>query len=157
MKAGNPDVDVRNHARTIPGVPIVYVKKSIMELEQPSFATERAIKGIEKEKFKDGVGGAARGVKRGREDDDSDEDGDRSGGPKIRGLQKAKGPNPLSVKKKKPKMGKTKFKREEQDQAQSQDRLQKQKRHRGKRGKGGGHVEGATNGAKHGPVEQDSS
>lgn len=147
MRMGQPDVDVRNHARMIPGVPIIYVKKSIMELEQPSVATERAIRGFEKEKFRDGIGGATRGVKRGREDDESDLEDDKSGPTKARRLQKAKAPNPMSVKKKKPKTEKNDIKSETfeaQDQTQSENASSgKQKRRRGKRGKGGGQVQGA--------------
>jgi len=152
MRMGQPDVDVRNHARMIPGVPIIYVKKSVMELEQPSVATERAIRGFEKEKFRDGIGGATRGVKRGREDDESEQEDDKSGLTKARRLQKAKAPNPMSVKKKKPKTEQDDIKSEAfeaQDQAQSENASSgKQKRRRGKRGKGGGQVQGATEEAK---------
>ncbi|KAK5100958.1 hypothetical protein LTR70_001004 [Exophiala xenobiotica] len=148
MRMGQPDVDVRNHARMIPGVPIIYVKKSVMELEQPSVATERAIRGLEKEKFRDGIGGATRGVKRGREDDESEQEDDKSGPTKARRLQKAKAPNPMSVKRKKPKTEQDDIKSEPfeaQDQAQSENASSgKQKRRRGKRGKGGGQVQGAT-------------
>lgn len=158
MKMGQPDVDVRNLARTIPGVPIVYVKKSIMELEQPSVATERAIRGIEKEKFRDGVGGPTRGVKRGREDDDSEEDEQRNRAPAARGVHRPKAPNPMSVKKKKPKTEKNDFKAElgAQDQAQSEKSLSgKQKRRRGKRGKGSGQAEGAMDSVKQKTDERD--
>lgn len=158
LRAGQPDVDVRNHARMIPGVPIVYVKKSIMELEQPSVATERAIRGIEKDKFRDGVGGAARGVKRGREDDESDEDDERSGGQNARRTQKPKAPNPMSIKKKKPKAEKNEIKSEAQDQAQSENTSSgKQRKRRGKRGKGGGQDEGATGETKQEADEHDLS
>jgi len=158
MRAGQPDVDVRNHARMIPGVPIVYVKKSIMELEQPSVATERAIRGIEKDKFRDGVGGAARGVKRGREDEDSEADDEKNGGAKSRIMQRPKAPNPMSVKKKKPKTEKHDFKSQAQDQEQSETTSSgKQKRRRGKRGKGEGPAQSVTEDVVSQAGEHDSS
>ncbi|KAJ9651477.1 hypothetical protein H2198_009235 [Neophaeococcomyces mojaviensis] len=146
LKMGKPDVDVRDHARVIPGVPIVYVKRSVMILEEPSLATERAIRGVEREKYKDGVGGAARGVKRGREDsEDEDDDEDRAGGAKVRGLQKARGPNPLSVKRKRPKMSADVGQVTTDDGSQPANKS-KTKRRRGRRGKGTGqHVDGAEN------------
>ena len=160
IRMGQPPVDVRSYARMIPGVPIVYVKKSIMELEQPSVATERAIRGIEKDKFRDGVGGAARGVKRGRDDDDSDEDDDRNGELKARGLQRPKAPNPMSVKKKKKKAKTEKddFKSEAQKEAQPENASSgKQKKRRGKRGKGGGQARGATEEVKQEAADHDLS
>lgn len=97
--------DVREVARQIPGVPIVYVKRSVMILEELSAASERLIRGVEREKFKEGLIGDARGVKRKRpEEGDDGEDGEsgrKQINPKVRGLKKAKNPNPLSVKKKK--------------------------------------------------------
>ena len=63
-RTGHAEEDIRNYARMIPGVPIIYVKRSVMVLEEPSVASERSIRGVEKEKFKDGIGGAARGTMR---------------------------------------------------------------------------------------------
>lgn len=99
LKKGQLEVDVRDHARMIPGVPVIYVKRSVMVLEEPSVATERHIRGAEKDKFRDGIGGAPRGLKRGREDEES-EDESQPSGTKVRGLSRAKGPNPLSMRKK---------------------------------------------------------
>lgn len=132
----NIDVDIRDFARTIPGVPVVYVKRSVMILEEPSIATERAIRGDEKEKFKDGIGGAARGTKRGRaEDSDDDENGenDIATQPRIRGTAKARGPNPLSVRKKKVKLDQNTMTAETAEDAKKTLK----KRKRGKRGRGG--------------------
>lgn len=132
----NIDVDIRDFARTIPGVPVVYVKRSVMILEEPSIATERAIRGDEKEKFKDGIGGAARGTKRGRaEDSDDDENGenDIATQPRIRGTAKARGPNPLSVRKKKVKLDRNTTTAETAEDAKKTLK----KRKRGKRGRGG--------------------
>lgn len=96
-------VDIRERARMIPGVPIVYVTRSVMILEDLSRASENARRGQEKEKFREGLIG---GVKRKRDDDeDSVEDlvTDKTPESKLRGSKKAKGPNPLSVLKKKTK------------------------------------------------------
>jgi U3 small nucleolar RNA-associated protein 23 len=92
-------VDVRERARMVPGVPIVYVKRSVMILEEMSGASEMSKWGQEKEKFREGLLG-----KRKREDEDDellkDLMDDAVEAPR-RGLKKAKGPNPMSVMKKK--------------------------------------------------------
>lgn len=103
-KLGELEADVRDHARTIPGVPIVYVKRSVMILEEPSVASERAVRGTEKDKFRDGIGGTARGIKRKQEDDEEDASEEHQSGQAIhQRKRKVKEPNPLSVRKKKPK------------------------------------------------------
>lgn len=98
-------IDVRERARMIPGVPIVYVKRSVMILEELSGASEAVRRKAEKEKFSEGLIGLDRKRKRGEGDADSDDEdlglGDSETGPKVRGAKRAKGPNPLSVRKKK--------------------------------------------------------
>lgn len=111
---GRGELELRERARAIPGVPIVYVKRSVMVLEELSGASEAVRRGDEKQKFKEGLGLAnVRKRKRGQEDDDDngdmevedevlrellkEEDVQR---PTARGFGRAKGPNPLSVKKK---------------------------------------------------------
>ncbi|EXJ92354.1 hypothetical protein A1O3_00904 [Capronia epimyces CBS 606.96] len=97
-------LDVRERARLIPGVPIVYVKRSVMILEELSGASENVRRKGEKEKLAQGLLGVGdRKRKRGDGEENEDEldlEGQTSG-PGIRGLKKPKGPNPLSVKKKK--------------------------------------------------------
>ena len=98
-------VDVRERARLVPGVPIVYVKRSVMVLEELSMSSEAWMRKEERGKFKEGLMGP-RGVKRSREDDDDPIVRELMGEvdnyvDKTRGMQKAKGPNPLSVPKKK--------------------------------------------------------
>ncbi|KIW63857.1 hypothetical protein PV04_08829 [Phialophora macrospora] len=104
-------IDVRERARLIPGVPIVYVKRSVMILEEMSGVSERAIRKVEREKFGEGLTGLA-GRKRKRGEDDEEGEGARDDDllgdelrdgttTKMRGTRRAKGPNPLSVKKKK--------------------------------------------------------
>ncbi|KAJ6115974.1 rRNA processing protein [Penicillium sp. IBT 18751x] len=82
---------LRVQARSIPGVPIIYVKRSVMVLEPMSTPSENIRDGVERGKFRAGLDDPSLG-KRKREDEAE---------PlvKIPGLKKAKGPNPLSVKK----------------------------------------------------------
>ncbi|KAL1970442.1 hypothetical protein VTN77DRAFT_4086 [Rasamsonia byssochlamydoides] len=84
---------LRAGARSIPGVPIIYVKRSVMILEPMSTPSEKVRLGVEKSKFKTGIETALSAVGGKRKRDEQDE------GPRQRGLKKAKGPNPLSVKK----------------------------------------------------------
>jgi U3 small nucleolar RNA-associated protein 23 len=112
-KAGRAFVDVREAARNVPGVPIVYVKRSVMVLEELSKASLRAKGGVEKERLREGlIVGVRRKRKRGGEDGEGEGEGEGLGGTvggdgrevKRRVVKRAKGPNPLSVmKKKKPK------------------------------------------------------
>lgn len=82
---------LRRGARSIPGVPIVYVKRSVMILEPMSAPSEGIREGVEEDKLRTGL---------------TDQSVQKSGGPdsgekkkKKREPKKAKGPNPLSVKK----------------------------------------------------------
>lgn len=105
--------DVRERARMIPGVPVVYVKRSVMILEELSGVSERSKNKAERAKFSDGLVDT-RKRKRGEDGGDGSEDEleamllERealSQGPGVRGQKRAKGPNPMSVRKKKPKTG----------------------------------------------------
>lgn len=109
---GGSRVELRERIRQIPGVPIVYVKRSVMILEELSAASEAVRRQGEREKIKEGLGlGNDRKRKRGEEDGGEDgqenemirelmrEDGEQAHA--ARGMARAKGPNPLSVKKKK--------------------------------------------------------
>lgn len=82
--------NLRVRARSIPGVPIIYVKRSVMVLEPMSTPSENVREGVEKDKFR--VGLPEPQPKTG----DAPESAAKK---KIPGLKKAKGPNPLSVKK----------------------------------------------------------
>jgi U3 small nucleolar RNA-associated protein 23 len=84
---------LRIGARSVPGVPVVYVKRSVMVLEPMSSPSEHVREGFEEGKFRAGIEGDSSLGKRKR----SDEDGKNRKG----GVKKAKGPNPLSVKKSK--------------------------------------------------------
>ena len=101
-------VDVRERARLVPGVPIVYVKRSVMVLEELSSSSEAWMRKEERGKFREGLMGP-RGVKRSREDEEDPVVRDLMGEvgnyvEKTRGMQRAKGPNPMSVPKKKVKV-----------------------------------------------------
>jgi len=106
---------LRAHARSIPGVPIIYVKRSVMVLEPMSTPSENVRDGVERGKFRAGLDDPSLG-KRKRE-------GDAEPLVKIPGLKKAKGPNPLSVKKSKKKAesgsSATPKKQKSQDDAQA--------------------------------------
>ncbi|EAW08445.1 rRNA-binding ribosome biosynthesis protein UTP23 [Aspergillus clavatus NRRL 1] len=86
---------LRVSARSIPGVPIVYVKRSVMILEPMSTPSENLRDGVERSKFRAGLNDEATLGKRKR-----GEEGEEK---KKRASKKAKGPNPLSVKKSKKK------------------------------------------------------
>jgi U3 small nucleolar RNA-associated protein 23 len=101
---------IRAYAREIPGVPIVYVKRSVMILEELSSASLGVRRREEKDKFREGLlGMGSRKRKRDRDEDDgSNEDKNDEGEgdaatPKKKKTKKVRGPNPLSVLKKKPK------------------------------------------------------
>lgn len=109
--------EVRRHCRAIRGVPLVYVKRSVMVMEPMAEASLNAREGFEKGKFRAGIRGKHQGVsmKRKRQDgsdedeseddeaqgdNDSDTTADPSGAQKKwKKLRGPKGPNPLSVKK----------------------------------------------------------
>lgn len=85
---------LRNGARAIPGVPIVYVKRSVMVLEPMSRPSEGVRDGFEQGKFRVGLDESALG-KRKRDGEGGGEEKKKRAGPE----KKAKGPNPLSMRK----------------------------------------------------------
>ncbi|PLB41505.1 rRNA-binding ribosome biosynthesis protein UTP23 [Aspergillus candidus] len=90
----------RSAARSIPGVPIVYVKRSVMILEPMSAPSDGIREGYEKGKFRVGLNDEAMQKKRGAAGEgDKDKEKSKSKG----GVKKPKQPNPLSVKKPKKK------------------------------------------------------
>ncbi|OKL59673.1 hypothetical protein UA08_05123 [Talaromyces atroroseus] len=93
---------LRSGARSVPGVPIIYVKRSVMVLEPLSIPSEKVRLGVEKSKFKGGVEAALdviSGIKRKRDDEEEEETTTKTTTSRDRGLKKAKAPNPLSMKK----------------------------------------------------------
>lgn len=89
---------LRRGARSIPGVPIVYVKRSVMILEPMSSQSETVRDSFEKGKFRAGLTDESTLGKRKR-DATGDKDDATAKKAKSSGLKKIKGPNPLSVKK----------------------------------------------------------
>ncbi|KAK1143375.1 hypothetical protein N8T08_006703 [Aspergillus melleus] len=92
---------LRRQARSIPGVPIVYVKRSVMILEPMSMPSDEIREGVEKGKFRVGLTDETINKKK-REGAAEAKDAK-----KKPGFKKAKGPNPLSVKKPKKKVAET--------------------------------------------------
>jgi len=111
------DPKIRAYLRTIPGVPVIYIKRSVMIMEPMGGATERVKEKEEKAKFKAGIIGSrvtVAGQKRKREGEEVPDDGGDEGSsddedgktassepakPKIKKNRGNKGPNPLSMKK----------------------------------------------------------
>lgn len=125
LVVASQDDKLRTMLRGIPGVPLIYIKRSVMVMEPMGGATERVRETDERGKFRAGLKGARGGeaavmpsLKRKREVVDNEEasggDSDDVGGPEAssetqpvkreRKRQKGpKGPNPLSTKKPKSK------------------------------------------------------
>ncbi|KAL8949931.1 MAG: hypothetical protein Q9222_003998 [Ikaeria aurantiellina] len=107
--------EVRRFCRGIKGVPLVYVKRSVMVLEPMAERTLGVKNGMEREKFRTGLRGKVGKRKRDEEQEQyaSDTDRDKEGTdanhddkenvgkdePKKKKIRGPKGPNPLSVKK----------------------------------------------------------
>ncbi|KZF26141.1 hypothetical protein L228DRAFT_242561 [Xylona heveae TC161] len=111
------DNEVRSYLRSIPGVPLIYVHRSVMIMEPMAHATEHVRDKDEKSKFRAGLKGARGAItdtlKRKRDDEEEqsgsgseqEEGRARSGAQSQEEASKKKkrkgpkGPNPLSVKK----------------------------------------------------------
>lgn len=97
------DEAVRRYCREVRGVPLVYVKRSVMVMEPMAEGSVGVREGVEREKFRAGLKG--RVGKRKRGDDDEGREGDHSmahgetAETKKKRVRGPKGPNPLSVKK----------------------------------------------------------
>ncbi|PYI19256.1 hypothetical protein BO86DRAFT_388701 [Aspergillus japonicus CBS 114.51] len=90
--------ELRQGARAIPGVPIVYVKRSVMVLEPMSGPSEDIRDGVEQGKFRAGLSEEARKKAEAKAAAAASGDTKNNSGKKP-GMKKAKGPNPLSMKK----------------------------------------------------------
>ncbi|KAH6637882.1 Fcf1-domain-containing protein [Boeremia exigua] len=96
--------EVRSKMRKIPGVPLIYISKSVVLMEPMTSATEEHREREEKSKFKMGLKGQRKpdaGEKRKREEDDEKDDKSIAAEAKKRRQKGPKQPNPLSMKKKK--------------------------------------------------------
>jgi U3 small nucleolar RNA-associated protein 23 len=105
--------EVRVRMREIVGVPLVYLKRSVMILEPMAEATEQARDREERAKIRAGLKGgrgAQSGIKRKRDEEDLDGKSEPDlGAPAVKKskVKGPKGPNPLSVKKSKKDSSKT--------------------------------------------------
>ncbi|RAL02387.1 uncharacterized protein BO80DRAFT_378774 [Aspergillus ibericus CBS 121593] len=103
--------DLRRQARSIPGVPIVYVKRSVMVLEPMSDPSDAIREGVEQGKFR--VGLTDQATKRERAAAAAAGAAGAAGGTaegekkKKKDSKKPKGPNPLSMKKPKKRVQET--------------------------------------------------
>jgi U3 small nucleolar RNA-associated protein 23 len=100
------DSSVRARMRSIAGVPLIYISKSVVLMEPMANASEEIREREEKSKFKQGLKGQRKsdaGQKRKRDDEGEGQDvvaDEAAADAKKRKRQKGpKGPNPLSVKK----------------------------------------------------------
>jgi U3 small nucleolar RNA-associated protein 23 len=105
------DVQVRKHMRSIAGVPLIYISKSVVLMEPMANATEELREREEKSKFKMGLKGQrkpdqALAPKRKRDDEEEGDDKSIADGAtgdarpsKKKKAYGAKQPNPLSMKK----------------------------------------------------------
>ena len=107
------DEDVRRFCRDVRGVPLVYVKRSVMVMEPMAEGSVGVRDGIERSKFRNGLrgkGSLSSGKRKRGEDEDSDgnetagkQANNGAGGDEKATIRKKvkgpKGPNPLSVKK----------------------------------------------------------
>ncbi|EFE44059.1 rRNA processing protein, putative [Trichophyton verrucosum HKI 0517] len=92
---------LRRDARQIPGVPIIYVKRSVMILEPMSEPSSNIREGFEEGKLRSGFIEPATSTgkrKRGAEEEE-EEDGDGGEWVEVKKKKKVKGVNPLSMKK----------------------------------------------------------
>ena len=103
-------MDVREHMRTVLGVPLVYITRSVMIMEPMAGTTAITREREEKAKFRAGIKTKGGGEKRKREDELGAKEGvvvgAGQGEPPVKKKKKEwgkKGPNPLSVKKPKKK------------------------------------------------------
>ncbi|PSR78857.1 Fcf1-domain-containing protein [Coniella lustricola] len=107
------DLEVRAKMREIPGVPLVYISRSVMILEPMASATARVVQKGERAKFRAEIKAPASKKRKRQDGDGGDDDSDASddGAKKKAEAEKKKkkkrkgekGPNPLSVKKAKKK------------------------------------------------------
>jgi len=94
------DPDVRSHFRQIPGVPLIYISRSVMILEPISEATESFVTGEERRKFRVGLKPKVRASVLGKRPRDEEDGVEAKGGDvaqKKKHKKGPKGPNPLSI------------------------------------------------------------
>lgn len=160
------DQEVRSKMRGIPGVPLVYINRSVMILEPMAGATTRVVQKGERAKFRAELkqSDPAPGEKRKRgdgddsegSDDDDAEKKDEEPKKKKKKRKGEKGPNPLSVKKPKKKSqeqqesgSKPNQEEKPKDDASPEQPAKKKRKRRSRKAEGGadaGEAQGATSG-----------
>jgi U3 small nucleolar RNA-associated protein 23 len=90
---------LRYSLRKLPGVPLVYMNRSVMVMEPLSVASAKVSKNMEKNKLTQGLNNVKSGVVQEKKEDVEEEEGVEKKEPKKR--KGPKQPNPLSMKKKK--------------------------------------------------------
>lgn len=103
------ELDVRKHMRSILGVPLIYINRSVMIMEPMAEATVGNREKDERLKFRAGLKRGSGSLKRKREDEDGEEntgsteavDAEDAPKKKKKFVKGVKGPNPLAVKKSK--------------------------------------------------------
>lgn len=94
------DVEIRRKLRRVPGVPLVYMNRSVMVMEPLSTASEKVSQEVENAKLYKGLNDAKyAGIAHNEEEAEEKGDGSQENKPKKR--KGPKEPNPLSMKKKK--------------------------------------------------------
>lgn len=88
---------LRNHLHKVPGVPLIYMNRSVMVMEPMSEATTKYSNSVERKKLTGGLNDVQVG-KVNKQEDESTESSDKPVAKKRKG---PKEPNPLSMKKKK--------------------------------------------------------
>lgn len=103
------DLELRRNMRSVLGVPLVYINRSVMIMEPMAGATVDNREREEKGKFRAGLKRGSGSLKRKREDDDGEgqkENITEDVPKKKKKVKGPKGPNPLSIKKSKKKVDK---------------------------------------------------
>ncbi|CCG20535.1 hypothetical protein CORT_0A01430 [Candida orthopsilosis Co 90-125] len=97
------DLDLRRKLRQVPGVPLVYMNRSVMVMEPLSDASAKYSEEWENKKLTGGLNDLKAGKIVEKSEEDGGEEGDGEDGAPAKKKRKGppKGPNPLSVKKKK--------------------------------------------------------
>lgn len=95
------DVEIRRKLRRVPGVPLVYMNRSVMVMEPLSTASEKVSQEVENAKLYKGLNDAKYAGIAHNEEEEAEEKGDGSQENKPKKRKGPKEPNPLSMKKKK--------------------------------------------------------
>ncbi|GMG47702.1 unnamed protein product [Ambrosiozyma monospora] len=123
------DENLRKSLRKVPGVPLIYMNRSVMIMEPFSFATLRVVKMVEAGKLTGGLNNPNAGKHlRDEKDEESVDDADKKDEQPKKKRKGPKGPNPLSIKKKKATTPDQKQQKKKEDDGKDTDGKKKRKR-----------------------------